>query len=380
MIQTEKTLFNPQNLTYARIARGFTMKLLSEKSGISRQTISSYESGKSVPRGKSLLKLSQILNFPITFFNAKMSHLGSEGTFFRSRTSSTKKARDKQKVRLIFSSNIYDLLSEYVNFPNVNIPSPIEEDLDNITNEKIKKLALLTRKKWGLDNEEPINNLTKLIEANGIIISQANLREKKIDAVSKWVADRPFILLTDNRESGVRRRFNIAHELGHILLHSNIESIYELSNTDMNELEHQANVFASNLLLPDQAFIRSVVSTSMEGFIELKKYWKVSIAALIMKARKVELLSENQYLYLNKKLSYNHWRRIEPLDDSIPIETPDLYNAVCKLIINNNVMSKQGLKAKMKLPNDELKALISPEFASLDQENKSKSLKLHIIE
>lgn len=379
MTQMEEILFNPQNLTYARIVRGFTMKSLSEKSGISRQTISSYESGKSIPRGKNLLKLSQILNFPITYFNAKMSPLSSEGTFFRSRASSTKKARDKQKVRLIYSSSIYDLLSEYVNFPSVNIPSPIEKDLNSITDKKIKKMAQLTRKKWGLDNEEPINNLTKLVEANGIIISQANLREKKIDAVSKWIADRPFILLTDNRESGVRRRFNIAHELGHILLHSNIESIYELSNADMNKLENQANAFASNLLLPDQAFIRSVVSTSMEGFIELKKYWKVSIAALIMKAHKVKLLNENQYLYLNKKLSYNHWRKSEPLDNSIPIETPDLYNAVCKLIINNSVVSNQGLKAKMKLPNDELSALISPEFAKSDQEGKQKTLKLHII-
>ncbi|HJA22953.1 MAG TPA: XRE family transcriptional regulator [Candidatus Limosilactobacillus intestinavium] len=379
MTQTGEMLFNPQNLTYARIARGFTMKFLSEKSGISRQTISSYESGKSVPRGKNLLKLSQILNFPVTYFNAKMSPLGSEGTFFRSRSSSTKRARDMQKVRLIYSSSIYDLLSDYVNFPNVNIPVPIEEKLSNITNEKIKRMALLTRNKWGLDNEEPINNLTKLVEANGIIISQANLRENKIDAVSKWIADRPFILLTDNRESGVRRRFNIAHELGHILLHSNIDSIYELSNTDMNRLENQANIFASNLLLPDQAFIRSVVSTSMEGFIELKKYWKVSISALIIKAHKVKLLNDNQYLYLNKKLSYNHWRKSEPLDNSISLETPDLYNEVCKLIINNNVLSKQGLKAKMKLPNDELSALISPEFANLNQEDKSKALKLHII-
>lgn len=379
MVQLERKTFNPRSLTYARIARGLTMKSLAEESGISRQTISGYESGKSVPRGNNLIKLSQILDFPITYFNEKITPLNPGGTFFRSRASSTKKARDMQKVRLIYSSRIYNLLSKYVNFPQLNIPKPIDKSIETISKNEINEMAKKTRHIWGLDDFEPVNNLTKLVEANGIILSQGNLHETKIDAVSKWIGDRPFILLTDNSESAVRRRFNIAHELGHILLHVGVESVYALSNTEMHKLEEQANYFASCLLMPDRAFINSVTSTSIEGFIELKKYWKVSIAAMIKKAKDTLLINENQSLYLNKKLSYNHWRKKEPLDDKIKIEVPNLYDQVCQLIVENNVLSKQGLKALINLPDNETKILISYRFAKANINKNDKKLGLHIV-
>ena len=90
------------------------------------------------------------------------------------------------------------------------------------------------------------------------------------------------LLCSDNHESAVRRRFNVAHELGHILLHNGVESIHEYSQTELkNIIEYQANLF--HFLLPSAAFSDSLLSISLEYYIDLKKYWKVSLQSMIQK-------------------------------------------------------------------------------------------------
>ena len=62
----ERLIFNPKQLTSARIARGLTMKELAEKAELSRQMISNYESGKTIPKADSILKLISV--FPVVSF------------------------------------------------------------------------------------------------------------------------------------------------------------------------------------------------------------------------------------------------------------------------------------------------------------------------
>ena len=66
-MEERKELFNPQQLTSARISRGMTMKELSEKSEISRQMISNYESGKTTPSWETARKIEAVYKFPLDF-------------------------------------------------------------------------------------------------------------------------------------------------------------------------------------------------------------------------------------------------------------------------------------------------------------------------
>ena len=118
----ERTAFNPKQLTSARISRGMTMKELAERAGLSRQMISNYESGKTIPKAESLLKILSVLNFPRSFFSNEVSEFTTGATFFRSQTASTKRVRDMQKERLKYLFDIYGKLSSYVNFPKLNLP------------------------------------------------------------------------------------------------------------------------------------------------------------------------------------------------------------------------------------------------------------------
>ena len=60
------------------------------------------------------------------------------------------------------------------------------------------------------------------------------------------------IILYDNQNVVARQRFSIAHEMGHIFLHSTREAtVYNREPTpNDNPLESEANIFASRLLAP----------------------------------------------------------------------------------------------------------------------------------
>lgn len=365
--------FNPKQLTSARIARGMTMKDLGEKSGLSRQMISNYETGKTKPKAESLLRLITVLNFPRNFFSADISEVHSGAIYFRSQSAATKKVRDMQKERLKYLYEIFKILSKYVNFPDINLPELVEKDIHNITEEDIALKASELRDAWGIDSVSPVDNLVKLAEKNGVVISEANMSDKHLDAVSRWIVDRPFIMLTDNGESAVRRRFNVAHELGHIILHNSVESIHDYSSQELKStIERQANMFASHFLLPSQAFSDSLLSTNLEYYVDLKKYWKVSIQAMVFKTHSLGLINDDQRLYLNKKISWKKWKTKEPYDDELRVEKPDLLERVYSMIVENNVLQRNELNLSFKMPRDELEKIIGVSINDFDDEEKQR--------
>lgn len=351
----EQGIFNPSKLTKARIARGLTKKELAERTGISRQMISNYELGKTYPGASKLMTIVAELDFPYTYFTSEPKRFYEGATFFRSQSAATKRARDMQAVRLEFQKEIYDLLSRYVNFPELTLPDVLMKNIHDITNQDIEDKAKELRELWGLGKDLPISNLIESAEVNGIIVVESNMSDDKLDAVSEWIEDRPFIMLTDNGESAVRRRFNVAHELGHILLHGDIESIHDYTSQELkNIIEKQANYFASCLLLPENGFLKSLLSTNLDFYIELKKYWKVSIQSMIMRTYQLDLINDDQKLYLFKKIGFNKWKKCEPLDNDLTLEKPTLYRKVFDLIVKNDILQKNELISYLSLPKDEL--------------------------
>lgn len=357
----------------ARIARGMTMKELAEKSNLSRQMISYYESGKTTPSATSIIKITNALDFPLEFFSVEDRAVPGGATFFRSQSAATKRRRDMQETRVDFVKSIYDILSSYVNFPSLDIPKTLGKDVDEITEKDIKEMAADLRELWGIGSSRPIYNLIELAEVNGIIVAEANMSDDKLDAVSKWIEDRPFILLTNNNESAVRRNFNVAHEIGHILLHDSIEDIDNYNpNTLKNVIEKQANTFASELLLPNKPFSESLISTNLDFYVNLKKHWNVSIQAMIYKTWNLGLINDDQKLYLFKQIAWKKWKKIEPLDDSLSTEKPTLLTKVYKMIVENNVMMASDLINELKLPADELSVILGLPIEEILSSNKMK--------
>merc|ERR1711916_51690 len=90
-------------------------------------------------------------------------------------------------------------------------------------------------------------------------------------------------------ESFERQRFTIAHEIGHIILHHNIdeeisEVDYRTSDRQFNRKEFQANAFASALLMPKNEAIK--VWEKVYDIDDFADYFEVS-----KKAASIRLLN-----------------------------------------------------------------------------------------
>ena len=103
----------------------------------------------------------------------------------------------------------------------------------------------------------------------------------------------------------------------------------------------------------------------------MKKYWKVSIQAMVFKTHSLGLISDDQSLYLNKKISWNKWRTKEPYDDLIPVEKPSLMDTVYKMIVENNVVYPNELNNSFRLPKDELEKIISKSIFDIKSTEKT---------
>ena len=224
-------MFTPSRLALARQKRGYSKKKLAELIGVTAQSISNFESEtvQEVPSEKTLLKLSQVLNFPVNFFNRdKVSFVSLESASFRALSKMTASQRDSALASgaLAFEVN---------NWIEKNFELPIHE-LPDLRNETPESAAMYLRQIWFL-GEKPISNMIHLLESKGIRVYFIAEDYKSVDAFSIWNEGTPFILL-NTFKSAERSRFDAAHELGHLVLHKH-------GVPRSREAEAEANRFAS---------------------------------------------------------------------------------------------------------------------------------------
>lgn len=184
----------------------------------------------------------------------------------------------------------------------------------------------------------PISNVLALLENKGISVCRYELDGEKVEAFSFWNGARPFIFMASEKECGVRARFDLAHELGHLILHKWVEE-RELENRDtLKRIEREADRFAGAFLLPQRSFQNEIYTARLDAFIALKRRWRVSIQAMIYRCSDLGLFDSDQVLNLRKQISFRKWRSKEPLDDPsiIPVEQPKLLRRAIELIIQGN--------------------------------------------
>ena len=352
----------------ARIARGMSMQELANRINVTRQAVSQFELGVIVPKPEVFTEISKVLNFPKVFFtfNRELKNNDSKGAiFFRSLKSATRTAREMMKCRIEWAESSIDYLQEFINFPQANLQELLKIDETTITDEdKIEEIANNLRQYWSL-GYGPINNLTNILEKRGFVITFINHENDKIDSFSQLRNGKYFILLNRHKSSAVRLRFDLAHELGHLLLHNYIDEEELNDKSILNKIEKEAHSFAGAFLFPRDSAIADINSTSFNHLIALKEKWKISIAAIVLRAGELGIFTENQVLSLNKQISYNKMRQKEPLDDELKIEEPLALRQAINLIINNNIKTVYGILTDLPYGSEELESLFNLEKDTL---------------
>lgn len=348
--------FYGSRLRNARQFRGLGLIELANRVGISKQSLSLYENGDNTPPYENVLLLAKELNFPYEFFlhDDKCKTI-TDNIYFRSQASAGKKERLAQSVKLEYVAKIYEILVDYVDFPELDLPKvdfigdddPLEMDSLEVLKE-IESIADGVRERWGL-GRGPINKLQYTLEEHGLIVTGFQLNESKIDAFSqrlrtKYGTSVYIVALALGSKPIERLNLDMAHELGHIILHPWGESMDLLEKAEFNGREKQANMFAGSLMLPRDTFGNDVkmYPTDLTYYQFLKKKWKMSMQAMIYRTHQLGIISTNQYQYMMRQVSKNGWRMHEPGDMPGDINETVFQGAI-DVLFDESIMDAKSL-------------------------------------
>lgn len=361
--------FVPERLTEAREARGLTKSELAMSLDVSHQMITKYEKGYSEPSAQVLNSMSEVLNMPFSHF-IKEFKTSKSVVFFRSQAAARVRSKKINSNRINWLQRVQQYFEMILDFPKVNLPiANLETQFRETPLEEIEQLTTELRSLWNI-GLGPIPNLVLLLERNGIIISGSTFSDLTIDACSTWEENsRPYVFLSYDKGSAVRSRFDLAHELGHLLLHSNIKQSEFNKKSNYKRIEKEANHFASAFLLPEESFEDELKINSLGHYITLKEKWKVSIAAILYRAEYLGLLSDYQVLHTRKVLAKKNMRTKEPLDDNIAYEKPNALKQAIELILDHGVKSKSGIVNEIGLSREDIEAFCNLEKGYLNDEN-----------
>lgn len=356
--------FCAQRLTEARRARGLHKNILADMVGVTRQTISKYEEGKEKPQEERLAIIAKQLAFPIEFFTRPSWPEALDLVFWRSRTTETKGAREITEQRMYWLCELFSFLEREVNFPDFAIPEiRLPQDFRLLTPEVIESAASSVRDFWGL-RDRPISDMTLALENAGIPVVMLEVLSDKQDGFSfrSTALDRVFVGINIYNVSTARARYDLSHELGHVILHKNVVTPQQARDPANHKLmEQQAHRFAGAFLFPKQEFRREVRVPSLDYFSALKKKWGMSIAAMIYRAYDLGLVDEFERTALYQSMSRRGWRGslLEPFDrpEDMPLERPRMLRRGVDVVVENGIFGRAAIQQALALPEQEIEQL-----------------------
>lgn len=325
---------NSEMLILARQLRKMTQDEVCKKTQISQGLLSKAENGlKNLPY-ECLDKLSKQYDFPIDFFYrdgdlSPVSHL-----YFRRRLTLSAKTIDSFVAKSRIIKLALDDLFDAVELPEYNLGSydPSEtspQDIADIVRYKMKIYR------------GPVPNLISLLENHGIIIFKMDFGTDKIDGLSTITNKGHKVIFLNNTMPNDRIRFSLAHELGHMVMH------LENTPSSVEEAEKQANIFASQFLMPELEIKHMLYGLNVALLGDLKRKWKVSMQSIIRRALDLGVITEQTRRNFQIRFSQEKWTKNEPIP--LPLETPSLINSTISLYKNELNYSNEDLQRIMKI-------------------------------
>lgn len=275
-----------KNIRRYRKLSGFSQEEIAEKAKLSRAAYISIEQAKSEPRVSTLDNIASALKVNMQAIIEPAPELKS--LRFRSQKSLSQKEKlIREDVINKFAFKLADIrnLEEMLNCRKDFALAELRLNRKHFTDEELRTLALKVRSELNICEGDPISDLSSALESAGIIISALDFEMPDSFGFSLSEDDYgPAIGVNDAKDISVERKiFTIAHELAHILLHSNSFNVKELGENEQEEKE--ANIFASYFLMPRKSFMsiwkESRGLNSNERVFYVKRIFKVSYKTIL---------------------------------------------------------------------------------------------------
>jgi Zn-dependent peptidase ImmA (M78 family)/DNA-binding XRE family transcriptional regulator len=334
---------NCNMIILGRESRGLSQKMLADELGVTQGRISKIEMGL-LPISDDLLEsLSATLRYPKEFFmqEGALIGVGTAEIFHRKRQSISKKALSKTYAQMEIRLRHVMKLLQSVEIPE-NVP---RFDVDSYDG-RVEDIARLVREYWRLPRG-PVKDLSKTIENEGGLIIPIDLETPQIDATSRWVPKLPPLFFINKNSPKDRYRYSLAHELGHIVMHQYLNP----------DLEDQANRYAAEFLLPEREIRADLNNVTLAKLPELKRYWRVSMNAILKRAEDLHTITPNQARYLWTQMSQAGYRTREPIELDVQGEDPFLIKELIETYQDELGYSLKDLSQMLTLHEEEVSSL-----------------------
>jgi len=275
--------------------------------------VSQYERGAAIPSRKVLAEFAARLDVGVGFFAVEERGFDTPA-YFRSLRSAPapELKRARHNVQLVHQVALE--LEEQVRLPAVDVPRvAVDERADDDAPEAA---ADAVRRDWRTPTG-PVDNVVRVLERHGVIVARLASGHEQIDAFSVPFSDRPVVMMSAAKGKKDRSRFDVSHELGHLVMH-------QPGQRSTKAAESQAQRFAAAFLMPaDEIRQQLPAAADWDQLITLKRRWQVSLASLLYRAKTLGAMRPDVYVQAMKVLSGRGWRRHEPADLGEP-ESPVL--------------------------------------------------------
>ena len=300
---------SPQRIALVRELYGIRKSELSMRLGVSARTVTCWELGLQAPSAGDVAGLCRVFGVGPEFFEPQLEGLPvvSGLPHFRSYRAGTQVAYRQAQAYVQVTQDLVRTLRDYVDFPALHLPD-ISADPELAESIVPQMAAQQVRHEWGL-GDGPIAHVLREVENHGICVVFAPFEFAGLGAYSVFNGGTPLIVLDSASGNYYRQRFNLAHELGHLVMHPDAEPGNKV-------IEAQADAFAAELLAPSEV-LHDELPTRMDGagwlkLKELKERWGVSMKVLLDRAYALGRLTEEGYREGLKSLSRNGWELLEP--------------------------------------------------------------------
>lgn len=307
---TPSEAINPEMVILARESRGMTQHELAEQIGATQGHVSKIESGAIAASEDIVMRLSEALQYPPGFFSQTDRIYGpSVSEFFH-------------RKRAVVSMRLLCRIHAQANIRRIHInrlarSTEIIQKIPHYDPEEfrgdVEEIARAVRALWQMPRG-PVKDVVSTIENAGGVIIRLRFDTNKIDALSWWVPGSPPIFLVNDSMPADRERLTLCHELGHIVMHSDVRP----------NMEEEANRFAAAFLMPTEDIRAHLADSSMHKLAGLKTRWKVSMQALLVRAEQTNAITPGKTKSLWVQLSRAGYRTREPAELDFPKEQAGL--------------------------------------------------------
>lgn len=220
----------------------------------------------------------------------------------RSRTTQTTKASGMAWAELV--NEVFIVLGDRTR--------PVPVGLDRLEGVDPRVAAQRVRRNLGFGPLEPLPYLLVAVERIGVRLLGLPWREDTVDAFCAWAGSTPTVALASD-VPGDRLRWNVAHELGHLVLHA--------PHQQGRHVEAQADAFAAELLTPlDALRLQMPAHPTLRTLTMLKSQWGVSVKSLVRRAKELGAVDDARATGLYRQISARGWNKVEP--GYVPQEKP----------------------------------------------------------